>query len=218
MGLIGRALAKYHLVEQGYFVSFDLLCPARNKEDQPYRFDIAGLRIESGKITQAAVGILRAWWFPSAHLTPSMIKRHLKPAIPAGLSDEAIQAFRRHLDLGFVPVDRILFFSHASPEKSDEAEEMLKALKIDTVYLERVAAHLRRMPVSGAQLADPFITQVMSLLRGAARSLEQGKAPEDVEEEFTPLKEPKIDLQMELGLFSSASTPETSMTTQDKDE
>ena len=219
MGLIGRALAKFHLAEQGYFVSFDLLCPSKDSEAQPYRFDIAGLKIEEGKIVQAAVGILRAWWFPSAHLTPSMIRRHLKPAIPGALSDEAIKAFRRRLDLGFVPVDRLLFFSHASPEKSEEAERLLKTWNIDTVYLERVAAQLRSMPISGNQLADPFITQVMSMLRGATRDLRQKNAVEQEPEVKIPVPAPRMEEpQLELGFFTPISTADTPMTTQNDDE
>jgi len=217
MGLIGRALAKFHLTQQGYFVSFDVLCTPEKKEAQPYRFDIAGIRIEDGKITQAVIGILRAWWFPSAHLTPSMIRQNLKPAIPAALSDEAVRAFRRHLDLGFVPVDRLLFFSHASPEKSDEAEDMLRAWNIETVYLERVAARLQQMPAYGTHLADPFITQIMSLLRGAAKS-SGAKIPAEEKTAREIISLPTIAPQLEFGLFRSIPAPDTSATKHNDDE
>ncbi len=179
MDQVGRALAKWHLLEEGYLVSFDLFCQTGGtEEDQTFRLDLAGIRLRQGKAERAVMGALRNWWHPQAYLTPSLVRTHLLPGITETLSDEAVQAFRRSFDLGNAPVDKLLFFSHASPEKSSEAESILHGFGIETIYLERIAARLLQTSGSRSLQSDPLLTQVVSLLKGTLReTTEKGPIP-----------------------------------------
>jgi len=199
MDLLGRTLARWHLSEQGYLVTFDLACQRSGTEDCPiYRIDIAGVRLAGGKAVNAVVGALRSWWHPNAYLTPSMVRTHILPGLTDSLSDEAVETFRSCLDLGMVRVDKLLFFSHASPEKSEEAEEILRQLGIETVYLERVAVQLVQQPANKAIHSDPLVMQVMGLLRGAMRGREEKEPGEPLEKpaEVEPVQSPQLQFPM----------------------
>jgi hypothetical protein len=202
MDRLGHVLARWHLSEQGYFVAFDLACQTPKDEGPVFRFDIAGVRLHNGRAVRAVVGAMRSWWFPSANMTPSMVRTHLLPGLLESLSDEAIGSFRSCLDLGMVPVDKVLFFSQASPEKSGEAEEILRRQGIETVYLERVATQMMEQPAGRAIHSDPLVMQVMGLLRGALRSTEEseGEAPPE-----KPARVAPPSPQLEFPIFDSAA-------------
>jgi hypothetical protein len=205
MDLLGRVLARWHLSEQGYFVASDLACQRPDTEDGlVFRFDIAGVRLKNGKAVNAVVGALRSWWYPNAYLTPSLVKAHILPGLAESLSDDAVESFRACLDLGMAPVDKLLFFSHASPEKSEEAEEILRAQGIETIYLERVASQLISQPSNRAIHSDPLIMQVMGLLRGALRGSEVKEPGEVIEKPAAP--EPVASPQLQLPIFESRVT------------
>ncbi|MBZ0271275.1 hypothetical protein K8I61_04515 [bacterium] len=178
MDLLARALSKTHLESQGYLVSFDVPCTESDDGDTlVWTFDVAAVRMKGGVVDGAVVGALRGWWQSSANLTPSLIRSHLAPGLFEMLSDEAIHAFRRCYHIGAAPVSRMLFFGHASPEKQDEAEELLRGRGIETIYLDRVAGALLSLPASRLPRLDPMAHEVMSLLRGAAR-VETGEPTE----------------------------------------
>jgi hypothetical protein len=207
MDFLGKVIAQWHLSEQGYIVAFDVSCPASGAEDGPiFKFNLAGFRFRNGRAVHAVVGELRSWWHTSAYLTPSVVRTHLLPSLSETMSDAAIQSFRNFYSLGAIPVEKILFFSHASPEKSTEAEEMLRQEGIETVYLERVAADLIHLPSHRAVHPDPLVMQVIGLLRGAFRI-----ATEKAKEEGTGEKSQKaqvvISPQMSLNLFQEAPEP-----------
>ena len=182
-----------------------LFCQAGfSEEGQTFRLDLAGVRLRQGKAERGVIGAMRNWWHPQAHLTPSLVRTHLLPGIAETLSDEAVQAFRRSFDLGSVPVDKLLFFSHASPEKSSEAEGILRRFDIETIYMERIAARLLRVSGSRSLQSDPLLTQVTSLLRGTLReAMEKGPIPK-VEEPAAPDLPPSPQLPLD---FTAGGVP-----------
>ncbi|MCB9477982.1 MAG: hypothetical protein H6684_10835 [Deltaproteobacteria bacterium] len=168
MDRLGRSLAAYDLARSGYLAALDVSF-AMGEDGATGRFDVVGVKLADGRVEAAVVGLLRAWWHPTAHLTPSTIRRHLQPGLTEALSDGNIAAFRAAWGLGEAPVERVLYFSHASPEKADEAESLLASLGIRPVYLERVAAELAQAPPGKEAPADIAATQFVSLVRGIGR-------------------------------------------------
>ncbi|MCZ7583873.1 MAG: hypothetical protein M5R36_11340 [Deltaproteobacteria bacterium] len=190
MDQLGRALARWHLEGDGYIVSFDVSCASGEADGaRSFRFDVVGLRVAGGAIERAVLAAMRPWWHPQAYLTPSIIRSHLLPGLSDALSEEAVDAFRQSLGLGPVPVERVLFFSHASPEKQSEAEDMLRRVGVETVYLERIAARLAETAAGRSDHTDARLTQIRSLLRGTIRAAE-GRVPEPDPEAPEPVPTP----------------------------
>jgi hypothetical protein len=199
MDRFGQVLAKWHLSEQGYIVSFDLSCQSPEAESGPiYHFDVAGVRLKNGKAVHAIVGAMRNWWSPSAYLTPSLIRSHLLPGIAEVLSDDAVAVFRQAYDLGAIPIEKILFYSQASPEKASEAEEILLQAGIRTIYIERIAASLVKLPAYKAVHSDPLVMQMLGMMRGAVReaAVEEGEEQKEKLEKEPAREDPQLPLDL----------------------
>ncbi|MCL4233341.1 MAG: hypothetical protein KJ042_02365 [Deltaproteobacteria bacterium] len=199
MERIAEALVKRYLASQGYLAAFGVNVTAPAAGGPTTRgFDVVGLRIRSGSLAEAVVGVIRAWWNPGAHLTPSMLRSHLMAGVSEALSDVAVDALRIGYGLSPAVIRKVLFYSQASPEKSEEAEAMLAKYGIETVYLDREAASLARDSWPSEVPGDASIAMIRAFVRGAWR---EGSGGADLREaEVKPVAEPPTP-QLSLALF-----------------
>lgn len=205
MERIAEALVKRYLASQGYLAAFGVSVSAPAEGGPVTRaFDVVGLRIRSGSLAEAVVGVIRAWWNPGAHLTPSLLRSHLMASVTDALSDDSVDALRVGYGLSPAVIRKVLFYSQASPEKSEEAEAMLAKFGIETVYLDREAASLARESWPSEVPGDASIAMIRAFVRGAWR---EGSGGADLREvDVKPVAEPPTP-QLSLALFGEQSHP-----------
>lgn len=203
MERIAEALVKRYLASQGYLAAFGVSVAGVSEAGPVVKsFDVVGLRIRGGSLAEAVVGAIRAWWNPGAHLTPSLLRSHLMAGVTEALSDDAVDALRIGYGLSPAVIRKALFYSQASPEKSEEAEAMLAKFGIETVYLDREAASLARDSWPSEVPGDASIAMVRAFVRGAWR---EGSGGTDLREsDVKPVAEPPTP-QLSLAIFGERS-------------
>ncbi len=203
MERIAESLVKRYLASQGYLAAFGVNVSATTETGPTMRaFDVVGLRIRAGSLAEAVVGVIRAWWNPGAHLTPSLLRSHLLAGVAEALSDDAVDALRIGYGLSPAVIRKVLFYSQASPEKSEEAEATLAKYGIETVYLDREAASLARESWPSEVPGDAAIAMIRAFVRGAWR---EGSGGADLREsDVKPVAEPPTP-QLSLALFGDRS-------------
>jgi hypothetical protein len=163
-------------------------------------FDVLGVEIVRGMVSQAIAGTVVGWWHSGSYLTPGLIRAHLESDrrfLSESFSAERIQYIRNRFGLGPVPVRNVLFYSQRSPGKSDEAERMLGTMNIEVVYLEDII--LDALPKVGSMaLGNGALAQVLTMVRYSRlfremrRALAEAKECRiDEEDEAGPAKPPK---------------------------
>lgn len=181
MAELNKELAKLFLEQKGFLVALDV-----THEDMGYEapgFDVLGVEIEKGMVSQAIVGVVRGWWHSGSYLTPGLIRAHLESdrhLLSESFSFERIQYIRNRYGLGVVPIHNVLFYSQRSPGKSKETERILSTMNIEVVYLEDVIIEM--LPKVGKlAIGDPALAQLLSMVRYSRLFREMRKAIKNAE-------------------------------------
>lgn len=179
MAELNKELAKLFLEQKGILVALDV--PHQDHGYDAPGFDVLGVEIEKGMVSQAIVGVVRGWWHSGSYLTPGLIRAHLESdrhLLSEYFSSERINYIRDRYGLGMVPIRNLLFYSQRSPGKSKETERILSAMQIEVVYLEDVI--IDALPKIGKMaLGDPALTQLLSMIRYSRLFREMRKAIKD---------------------------------------
>lgn len=165
MSDLNNELAKIHLEQRGYLSAMDVSLEEGGL-DAPV-FDVLGVKILRGMVSEAVVGQVRGWWHAGSYLTPGLIRSHLQTDrrfLSEAFSSDRIQAVRGRFGLGIAPIRKLLFFSQRSPGKSEDAEKILTSLDIGVVYLEDII--LEMLPKVGKiPMGDSLPAQLLSMIR-----------------------------------------------------
>lgn len=165
MSDLNKELAKIYLEQRGFLTALDLQMDQEGY-DAP-GFDLLGVEITKGQVSQAVVGVVRGWWHAGSYLTPGLIRYHLETErqfLSESFSPEKIQYVRDKFGLGLAPIRNVLFYSQRSPKKSEEVEKILSAKSIEIVYLEDIIVEV--LPKVGkVSLGDGIASQLLPMVR-----------------------------------------------------
>lgn len=192
MADIHKRLAKHYLEDQGFVVAYDVAYLAESESASvPEPLDILAVKIESGKVAETVVGLVRGWWHAGANLTPSLIRLHLetdRKLLSGALADNRIAEVLARFGLQTSPVRKILFFSRRSPQKAEEAEALLGKMGFSVVYLEDVIIQILPRRYREGAVTDDDLMAVMQATKQAQFSR---KKTEDNEEKAAKEKKGK---------------------------
>ncbi len=200
MSELDKELAKIYLEQQGFLTALDV--PMEEEGVEAPGFDVLGVEIVRGMVSQAVAGTVVGWWHSGSYLTPGLIRAHLESDrrfLSESFSPDRIQYIRNRFGLGPVPVRNVLFYSQRSPGKSTEAERMLGTMNIEVVYLEDII--LDALPKVGSMaLGEGTLAQVLTMvrysrlfreMRRALAEAEQCKVEEEDQTKPAPPPKPK---------------------------
>lgn len=181
MAELNKELAKIYLEQRGYLAALDV--PHEEGGPDAAVFDVVGVEILRGTVSQAVVGVVRGWWHAGSYLTPGLIRSHLqtdRKLLSESFAPERIQYVRDRFGLGIAPIRNVLFFSQRSPGKSKDAERILASSQIEVVYLEDIIIDL--LPrVGKIPLGEGMPAQMLSIIRYSRLFREMQKALQDAE-------------------------------------
>ena len=176
MADLNKELAKMYLEQRGFLAAMDV--PFGDEGVESGGYDVIGVQIVRGMVSQAVVGVVRGWWHAGSYLTPGLIKSHLQTDrrfLSEAFSSERTQYVREKFGLGIAPIRNVLFFSQQSPGKSEEAERILNSMNVEVVYLEDVV--LEVLPKVGKiPLGEGDMASILSMLRFSRLFREMRKA------------------------------------------
>ncbi|MDP8254637.1 MAG: hypothetical protein P9M14_02715 [Candidatus Alcyoniella australis] len=139
-------LAKAHLEQQGYLVALSIPAPGSSPVKFDDVIDLFGLKLENGKAVHGVVGCVKGWWQGKRYLTPSVITFQLgeqSGILSTAFSEIKFEFLRKLFNLGDeIEFEQMLFFPQRSPQKAEQAEQMLEQMQIKPIYLADLIAEM----------------------------------------------------------------------------